>query len=245
MDRFDSMKADFAIQVSALKKIYAGHPVLSEVNLAVRPGEAVALLGANGAGKTTLLRILATLSRPSRGTAIVAGHDCVKHAERVREAVGFVAHGAWVYDDLTALENLKFWTTLSGRPTHADALRVALTAVDLDRFAHARVRTFSVGMKRRLALARLTLGRPRVILLDEPFAGLDQQAGKWVDEYLAAFKAGGGSVLLTTHSFGRGLGVADRIVILAGGTVALDTPAATLSPDDVRRLYEAHAEDDA
>jgi heme ABC exporter ATP-binding subunit CcmA len=245
MDRFDSMKADFAIQVNALKKIYAGHPVLSEVNLAVRPGEAVALLGANGAGKTTLLRILATLSRPSRGTAIVAGHDCVKHAERVREAVGFVAHGAWVYDDLTALENLKFWTTLSGRPTHADALRVALTAVDLDRFAHARVRTFSVGMKRRLALARLTLGRPRVILLDEPFAGLDQQAGKWVDEYLAAFKAGGGSVLLTTHSFGRGLGVADRIVILADGTVALDTPAATLSPDDVRRLYEAHAEDDA
>src|SRR5207245_9437317 len=122
-----------------------------------------------------------------------------------------------------------------GRPMSAETLRVALTAVDLDRFAHARVRTFSVGMQRRLALARLTLSHPRVILLDEPFAGLDQQAGKWVDEYLAAFKAGGGTVLLTTHSFGRGLGVADRIVILTGGTVVLDTPAATLSPDDVRR----------
>src|SRR6266478_6661219 len=158
MSRFDSMMADFAIQISALKKIYGGRPILSDVNLAIRPGEAVALLGANGAGKTTLLRILATLSRPSRGTAVVAGHDCVKHAERVRERVGFVAHGAWV------------------------------------------------------------------------------------DEDLAAFKAGGGSVLLTTHSFGRGLGVADRIVILAGGTVVLDTPGATLSPDDVRRLYEAHAE---
>src|SRR5438094_6745729 len=75
MSRFDSMMADFAIQISALKKIYGGRPILSDVNLAIRPGEAVALLGANGAGKTTLLRILATLSRPSRGTAVVAGHD--------------------------------------------------------------------------------------------------------------------------------------------------------------------------
>ena len=239
MDWFDTMMADFAVQVSGLKKFYAGRPVLTEVNLSIRPGEAVALLGANGAGKTTLLRILATLSRPSRGKAVIAGHDCVKQAERVRESVGFVAHGAWVYDDLTALENLTFWTTLSSRPADGEELRTALTAVDLDRFAHARVRTFSVGMKRRLALARLTLSRPRVILLDEPFAGLDQRAGKWVDEYLAA----GGCVLLTTHSFGRGLGVADRIVILAGGGVVLDTPTATLSPDDVRRLYEAHAED--
>ncbi len=237
------MTGDFAIQVSGLRKIYAGRAVLAEVNLSIRSGEAVALLGANGAGKTTLLRILATLSRPSRGTATVAGHDCVRQAERVRERLGYLAHGTWVYDELTALENLAFWTTLGGRPADVDALRAALGAVDLDRVADARVRTFSAGMKRRLTLARLALGRPRVLLLDEPFAALDQRAGKWVDEYLAAFKVGGGSVLLTTHSFGRGLGVADRIVVLAGGRVVLDTPSATLSPDDVRRLYEAHAED--
>src|SRR5262249_48185517 len=236
---------ELAIDVRGVKKVYAGHPVLTEVNLAVRAGEAVALLGANGAGKTTLLRILATLCRPSRGTAVVAGHDCVRQAERVRQRLDFVAHGAWVYDDLTALENLEFWATLNGHASDSEALRTALAALDLDRFARARVRTFSAGMKRRLALARLTLGHPSVILLDEPFAGLDQRAGKWVDEYLAAFKAGGGSVLLTTHSFGRGLGVADRVVILAGGRVVLDTPAATLSPDDVRRLYQAHAADPA
>src|SRR2546428_13682586 len=107
MNRFDSMMADFAIQISALKKIYGGRPILSDVNLAIRPGEAVALLGANGAGKTTLLRILATPSRPSRGTAVVAGPDCGKPAERVRERVGFVAHGAWGFSDLTALADLK------------------------------------------------------------------------------------------------------------------------------------------
>src|SRR2546428_3031087 len=111
MNRFDSMMADFAIQISALKKIYGGRPILSDVNLAIRPGEAVALLGANGAGKTTLLRIPATLSRPSRGTAGVAGYDCVKPAERVRQRVGFVAHRAWVHAGLTPPENLKFWTT--------------------------------------------------------------------------------------------------------------------------------------
>src|SRR6059036_1368999 len=134
MDYFDAMLTELAIDVRGLRKVYAGHSVLTEVNLGVRSGEAVALLGANGAGKTTLLRILATLSRPSRGTAAVAGHDCVRQAERVRERVGFVAHGAWVYEDLTALENLKFWTTLSGRPMSAETFRVALTAVDLDRF---------------------------------------------------------------------------------------------------------------
>src|SRR2546428_11862267 len=106
MNWFEPMMADFAIQVSALKKIYAGRPILSDVNLAIRPGEAVALLGANGAGKTTLLRILATLSRPSRGTAVLAGHDCVKHPERGRGRVCFLAHGAWGFEGLTALEHL-------------------------------------------------------------------------------------------------------------------------------------------
>src|SRR3989442_7264281 len=146
MNWFEPMMADFAIQVSALKKIYAGRPILSDVNLAIRPGEAVALLGANGAGKTTLLRILATLSRPSRGTAVVAGHDCVKHAERVRERVGFVAHGAWVYEDLTALENLKFWTTLSGRPISARSLVVQTAALNLIGYVHARARATSTGL---------------------------------------------------------------------------------------------------
>src|SRR5437870_13134960 len=115
MNWFEPMMADFAIQVSALKKIYAGRPILSDVNLAIRPGEAVALLGANGAGKTTLLRILATLSRPSRGTAVVAGYDCVKHAERVRERLGFVAPGAWGVEDPTAVGYPKLRATLHGR----------------------------------------------------------------------------------------------------------------------------------
>jgi len=98
-------------------------------------------------------------------------------------------------------------------------------------------------MKRRLALARFVLARPPVLLLDEPFAGIDQRAGKWLDGHLGAFKAAGSAILMTTHSFGRGLGVADRIAILAAGRVAHDTPLGALTLDDVRRLYELHAED--
>jgi heme ABC exporter ATP-binding subunit CcmA len=236
---------DPLIQVIDLRKAFAGQPVLEHVTLDVRPGEAVALLGANGAGKTTLLRIIATLTRPSRGIVRVAGHDALREAERVRAQVALVAHGSWIYEDLTAVENLKFWATLGGLAADGEALRAALATVELDRVADERARTYSAGMKRRLTLARLLLSRPRVLLLDEPFAGLDQRAGKWLDGYLGAFTAAGGAVVVATHSFGRGLGVADRIAILGGGRIACDVPAASLTPDDVRRLYELHAEERA
>lgn len=231
------------IQVTGLSKAFGMHRVLDGVDLEVHRCSAVALLGPNGAGKTCLLRILATLSRPSRGSVTVAGYDCVREPERVRRSVGLVAHGSFVYEDLSAIENLRFWTTLAGLPWRADDGLRALGVVELDRFATERVRTFSAGMKRRLALARAVLARPMVLLLDEPFAGLDQRAKKWLEEHLEAFKAGGGAVLITTHSFGRELGVADRIAILAGGRIALDTPRAALSQDEVLRLYALHTEE--
>jgi len=231
------------IQVTGLSKAFGMHRVLDGVELEVHGGSAVALLGPNGAGKTCLLRILATLSRPSRGSVTVAGHDCVREPERVRRSVGLVAHGAYVYEDLSAIENLRFWTTLAGLPWRADAGHRALVDVELERFATERVRTFSAGMKRRLALARFVLARPTVLLLDEPFAGLDQRAKKWLEEYLEAFKAGGGAILMATHSFGRELRVADRIAILTAGRIALDTARAALSHDDVQRLYALHTEE--
>jgi heme ABC exporter ATP-binding subunit CcmA len=237
------MTSEPRIRVTGLRKTFGSHRVLDGLDVDVREGEAVALLGANGAGKTTLLKILATLVRPTSGTAIVAGHDCAKDAERVRHEIGFVAHASYVYEDLTALENLRFWTTLAGLRPSAAALASALGSVELDRAADERVRTFSAGMKRRLSLARFVLARPQVLLLDEPFAGLDQRAKKWLEEHLASFKARGGAILMATHSFGRELAIADRIAILAGGAIALDTPRGALSADDVQRLYALHTED--
>jgi heme ABC exporter ATP-binding subunit CcmA len=237
------MAGDSLIRVSGLVRVFGATRVLAGVDLEVAPGEAVALLGANGAGKTTLLKILATVLRPTRGTATVGGYDCVREAEAVRGLVGLVAHGAHVYDELTALENLRFWTALAGQRRPPATLAEALADVDLERFAHARVRTFSTGMKRRLALARLRLARPRVLLLDEPFAGLDQRARKWLEGALETHKAGGGALLMATHGLARDLTIADRLAVLAAGRVVLDTPRAGLGIDDVPRLYAAHAEE--
>jgi len=237
------MSLDPIVRVSDLRRVFGLVRVLDGVSLDVRGGEAVALLGANGAGKTTLLKILATLVRPTRGTATIAGHDVARAPEKVRPLLGVVAHGAWVYDDLTARENLKFWSALGGLHADGDDLAAALAGVGLDRVADARVRTFSAGMKRRLSLARVMLARPRVVLLDEPFAGLDQRAKKWLEERLEALKAGGAALLMVTHSFGRELGVADRLAVLAGGRIALDTPRGSLGPDDIQRLYAVHAEE--
>src|SRR2546426_3291156 len=209
------MAADPLIRVTSLRKTFGKHRVLESLDLDVHEGEALAVLGANGAGKTTLLKILATLLRPTRGTATVAGYDCGKDAERVRRHVGLVAHGSYVYEDLTALENLTFWTTLAGLRASTAALAGALASVELERFAGERVRTFSAGMKRRLSLAPFVLARPRGLLLDEPFAGLDQRAKKWLQGDLSFFKSRRGAIVMGTHNLRPERGGADRVPPLA------------------------------
>src|SRR5260370_35153106 len=175
MERF-SMTAEPVGRVTGLRKAFGAHRVLDGVTLDVRGGEAVALLGANGAGKTTLLRILATLTRPSRGTATVLGHDCAAAPERVRPHIGLLGHGACVYEDLTALENLRFWTALQGLRTDGAALAGALAAVELERFPGERVRPLSAALKRPPATALSVLARPRAPLLLAPLVGRDHAA---------------------------------------------------------------------
>jgi heme ABC exporter ATP-binding subunit CcmA len=238
-------EAPSLIHLVNIGKRFGALTVLDDVSLEVRGGEAVALLGANGAGKSTVLRIVATLLRPSRGRAAVASFDCVKDAEGVRRLVAYVGHRSHLYEDLTARENVRFWVTLAGGSVGDEAIQAALAAVDLDRAEGDRVRTFSAGMKRRLSLARLLLARPRVLLLDEPFASLDQRAKKWLTEHLLAFKAAGGAVIMTTHSFGRELEVADRVAILSEGRVVFDEPRVALAADELQRLYAVYAEAEA
>src|SRR5256886_6423665 len=172
------MTADPLVRVTGLRKAFGAHRVLDGLALEVRAGEAVALLGANGAGKTTLLKILATLMRPTRGTVLVAGHDCAREPERVRPHVGLIGHGSHVYEDLTALENLKFWTALAGLRAAPAELAGALAAVELDRLAGERVRTFSAGVKRRVSRARFGPALPPLPLLHAPFSALGPRAAK-------------------------------------------------------------------
>ena len=232
-----------AVDIQEVRKVFGANVVLDRVDLCLDRGEAVTLLGPNGSGKTTLLKILATLLRPSSGRGRVGAFDLLSEAESIRQRVGLLAHGSYVYEDLTAEENLRFWATMAGLPADSGALRKALAAVELEAVAGERARTYSSGMKRRLALARALLGAPELLLLDEPFAGLDQQGKKWLEEALLAFKEKGGTVLMATHSFGRGLGIADRVAILAGGRIVLDRARTSLDLEELHRLYTVHTED--
>lgn len=226
------------IAASGLRKTFGATLVLDDVTLDVPAGQCLAVLGPNGAGKTTLLRILATLARPSAGTLRIDGVDAVREPDAVRARIGMVAHGSHVYEDLTALENLRFWAAMGGLDASPGRLRERLQAVELDGVADERVRTFSAGMKRRLGLAGVTLGQPRLLLLDEPFNGLDRRGQKWLGEFLLAFKTGGGALVLATHGFASALAVADRAAILVGGRVALDRAAAGLEREALHRLYD-------
>ena len=227
------------ISARELRKTYGSNSVIDGVSFELGAGQCLALLGPNGAGKTTLLRILATLLRPTAGALTIGGADALREPERARALIGMVAHGSYVYEELTARENLRFWETMRGGDTAAGRLDAALAQVELDGVADERVRTFSAGMKRRLGLARVLLGRARLLLLDEPFTGLDRRGRKWVNEFLLGFKAAGGATVIATHSFGGGLGVADRVAILGSGRLLMDRPAADLSPEELHRLYES------
>jgi heme ABC exporter ATP-binding subunit CcmA len=228
-----------------VRKVFGANPVLDGVTLDVAGGECVAVLGANGTGKSTLLRVISTTMRPTAGTVTLFGHDAVRDPERVRGRIGFVAHGSHVWDDLTALENIRVWRTLGNRRADAASCMEALATVELEHAAHDRARDFSAGMKRRLSIARYVDGGVDALLLDEPFTALDQQGKKWLAEFLLAFKARGGAVLMATHDFGRSLDVADRLAILADGAVALDRPRGGLDARDVETLYRVQAGDPA
>lgn len=218
-----------AAELCAVARRFGPRWVLRGVSLRVERGEAVGVVGRNGSGKTTLLRILATALRPTRGSGWVWGHDLVEEAARVREVVGMLAHEPGVYDDLTAAENLRFALRMAGLPADGRAIAEVLEAVGLAREAGERVRGFSAGMRRRLALARLLARRPRVLLLDEPYASFDAAGVQVVNELARRTRDGGGAVVVATHDVARALGTLDRLLRLDDGRLAPIEPEEALA----------------
>jgi heme exporter protein A len=204
-----------AVATREVARLFGRSAALAGVTLEVERGRMVALLGPNGAGKTTLLRILATSLRPTFGSAHVDGIDVAERPELVRPRVAYLSHATGLYDELTAAENLRFAATMLGRPNPAEAAARALAEVGLEADAARRVRAFSAGMRRRLALGRLLLAAPSLVLLDEPHAALDAEGTALVDRLLEGWRAGGTTVLVATHQ-------ADRITRLADGWARLD-----------------------
>jgi heme exporter protein A len=174
-------------------------------------------MGGNGSGKTTLLRILSTLLKSSAGSATVFGKDVVRDADAVRGLVNYLSHTPGLYEDLTARENLAFAAKMSG--LEAPDLSALLSRVGLSSVADQRVRGFSSGMQRRLALARLFLRPPKLLLLDEPYNNLDSSGAKLVNEVLREAKAGGAAAIIVLHETAPAENILDRTITLEDGRV--------------------------
>ena len=231
-----------AIAVSGLSKTFGTTRALIDVDLRVAWGQTLAVLGHNGAGKSTLLRVIASLARPDAGTVVVGGFDRAKDAARLRSIVGYVGHQPLLYDDLTAGENLAFYARLYGVADARTRIGQVLEDVGGSAWADRRVRGLSNGMQKRLAIARALLHRPSVLLLDEPETGLDVSGLAMLDRLVRGVSDGGAAVVMTTHGMERGLALADQIVVLAEGRVALAGRSTDVTPADVRAIVTRQSE---
>lgn len=206
---------EFALQLRGLSRRFGRRWALRGISMDVAPGEIVGVMGHNGSGKSTLLRVVSTVIKPSAGEGWVCGHHLLREAIAVRAVTGFLAHSPGLYDDLSAWENLRFACLMLGVPE--SNIPPVLERVGLARERNERVRGFSAGMQRRLALARLLLGRPRVLLLDEPYNNFDAAGIELVNDVIRSVREDGGAALVVLHDRRQGEHVLDRVVELARG----------------------------
>ena len=235
------MSGEVMVRLEGVTKRFAHVWALRGIDLELRRGRCLGIFGANGAGKTTLLNILATLTRPSAGQVTIAGYDAVRQADKIRPRLGVLGHRTYLYGDLTAQENLQFYGRLFGVPDALQRGRELLRSVDLEADSTQRVRTFSRGMQQRLAIARVLLHEPELLLLDEPYTGLDQHAAARLQQVLDDLQAAGRTIILSTHDLARGLAVCDEVLIQHRGKIAYyHEAAADLDIIGFEQLYAAH-----
>jgi ABC-type multidrug transport system ATPase subunit len=214
---------ELVVDARQVSKRYVRTWALKAVDLQVRRGELVSLLGPNGSGKSTLLRILMAVTRPTYGEVKLFGVS-PKDGGNVRERLGVLPHQSYLYDELTAQENLRFAATMYGIHPDRKDFAEALAHVGLAHVADAQVRTFSSGMRKRLALARATLHDPELVFLDEPYGALDVEGIAWVDSFIKELRDARKTLVIATHEIGRALALCDRAVSLHGGRVDFDGP---------------------
>ena len=223
-----------AIEMLDLGKRFGHFQAVDHLSLKIEQGEIFGLLGPNGSGKSTTINMISGLMAPSHGSVRVLGHDVQKHPRRIRQNLGVVSQETALYEELTAWDNLDFHADLYGVPRQEKWMRIIsmLDLVQLTERAHSRVKTFSGGMKRRLAIARALLHDPRLLYLDEPSLGVDIQSRNAIWEYILALKEQGKTVLLTTNYLEEAQALCDRLAILDHGRLLV-----LASPAELKERY--------
>jgi len=207
----------FALEADDIRKTFGHFTALAGVSLNVERGEFLALFGRNGAGKTTFLKIAATLVRHTHGKLRIEGVDISEQPEKARLHVGFLSHNTYLYRDLNPVENLRFFARLYGIKDPNGRIESLLDRVGLRRRSSDPVRAFSRGLHQRLGIARVMLHDPSLILLDEPYTGLDANAVEVLNQMLDEASAAGKTIILTTHDLEQGLRGATRAAIIDKG----------------------------
>lgn len=225
------------IEISRLSKRFGGNRVLRELDLSLQAGEVTALFGPNGAGKTTLIRLLCELERSDGGQIRLLQDGRVFELITQKHAMGVILHQPLLYEALTPRENLRFYAGLYGLTDANTRIDALLERTGLARTANQSVHIFSRGMKQRLALARALLHKPRILLLDEPYTGLDRDGCALVNTILKEETASGSLILLTSHDFDNVAAAADRFVVLAGGRISDSLRNKNCTPAELEDFY--------
>ncbi len=229
--------ANVAIAVDNLIKSFGTFYALRGISLRVHTGECLAIFGPNGAGKTTFLRILSALSGPTSGEVRILGLSLKEKALAIRQQLGVIGHQTFLYDDLTAAENLSFYARLYDVPSPRARAEQLLAEVGLERRANDRVRSFSRGMQQRLAIARAMLHDPGILFLDEPYTGLDQHAAMMLTNWLQKLRSERRTILLVTHDLMQGLAMADRVAVFLQGRIIWEEKAEAVVHEQFQQTY--------
>lgn len=226
------------VEARGITRRYGAVLALQQIDLTLHAGEVLLVLGPNGAGKSTLLRTLAGLLRPQAGVVTVAGRALTRDDPDARRPIGLLSHESLLYDELTLLENLLFVARLYGLPDARAHAEAALASQGLLDRKDARPRNLSRGMLQRAAIARALLHQPRLLLLDEPFTGLDAAAADRLRGSLAVLRPAERGMVIVTHQAGEAWDLATRVGVLVAGRWALEAPR----PDDATRFHLAYQE---
>lgn len=229
------------LKVRNLSKNFGHLKALHEVDLDLEKGRSIAVFGDNGAGKTTLIKIISTLMTPTSGSIFVNDLDLRKNGDEVRSSLGLISHSLFLYSELNAIENLRYFGRLYGVNDLDERINDLLGKFGLLPRMFDAVRTFSRGMQQRLALARAVIHNPDFLLLDEPFTGLDRSASQLLLNYMEEHRAGGGTSLLVTHNLQRGFESADQLAIMSEGRMAWKGDSSSLSLKEFKDIYSNNA----
>lgn len=228
------------LEAIALTKTYGNHLALDQLDLAVRAGEVLCLLGANGAGKTTTINLFLGFIRPSSGSARVGGLEVAEHGLETKRLLAYVPEQVNLYGNLSGLENLAYFASLSrsGEEPPADELLACLDRVGLPaNLAHRRVSTYSKGMRQKVGLAIALAKKAKALLLDEPTSGLDPYAANELSRLVRNLADDGVAVLMATHDLFRAREVGDRVGIMQQGRMVSNLATAGLRDNDLERIY--------